>query len=236
MAKKRTGLMKKYIKLAGGSFKKAWKLQKAATKKKTGKKVSKKKVSRKRVAKKNPVKKVNPKPKRKAAKMPKKKRSYKKKRRRGNPGNPGGRGKMTDVLIQGAAGIGGAIGAGVVANMIPIKDLRIKSLIPIAAAVLLASTKMGRTKMMQGVITGMTVAGGLSLVRQFVPNLPLLAGEEDDLLDYIPPEDEEAAMLGYTDDLDEDFGQDDLDELSELDGEAMEVGGEEDEFLTQADM
>ena len=38
----KTGLMKKYIRLANGDFQKAWKLQKAAKKKTTKKKASKK--------------------------------------------------------------------------------------------------------------------------------------------------------------------------------------------------
>ena len=239
MSKKRTGLMKKYIKLAGGDFKKAWKLQKAAERKKTGKKkVVKKKVTKKKVTRKKTVKKKSTKKrttKRKVSKVAKKKRTYKRKRRRGrNPGNPG-RGKMVDTLMQGAAAVAGAIGAGVVANMIPVPNPKMKAAIPIIAAIALASTKFGRTKMMTGVITGMAAAGGLSLVRQFAPNVPLLAGEDEMLLDYVSPEDEEAAMLGYnTDDLDESYGED-LDDEFDLEGEAVDLEGE-DEFITSADI
>ena len=55
-------------------------------------------------------------------------------------------------------------------------------------------------------------------------------------MDYIPPEDEEAAMLGYNDDLDDTFGEEmDLENDIDLDGEAVEMEGE-DEFITSADI
>lgn len=253
------GLKKKYIKLADGDFKKAWKLQKAAegksgTKKKTAKKkkakkkTTRKKTTAKKVTKRKSTKKKTVKkstPKRKAGRMAKKKKSTKKRTRRRSGG---GGGKMQKVLMDGLAAAGGAIGAGVVANQIPLPDPRMKAAIPIVAGIVLASSKFGRGKMAQMVSVGMVSAGALALMKQFAPNVPTLAGEEEDYLDYVSPDAEERAMLGFygQDEDEEEFedllgapvavGQDDedLDDLEDYMGASVAVGGGDD-FVSTAD-
>lgn len=201
----KTGLKKKYIKQAGGDFAKAWRLQKAAQKKSAKKrKPVKKKAVKKRSAKKKAVKRKAPVKKRSVKKTIKKK-VYKKKKsvkktlkkgvkrvakkkktaRRRAPGTA-----MQKNLMQlaqtGTLTALGAVAAGFLAANVPIKDPRIKSLLPVAAAVALGATRIGRGKMMKPVINGLVAASALSMIKQFVPDIPVLAAD-DDLL-YIPDE------------------------------------------------
>lgn len=235
------GLMKKYIKLADGDFKKAWKLQKAAQKKRGGKKkTTRKKVTRKKVAKKKatrrkaPAKKtvtkkrvIRKSTKRKAAKMARKKKPTA--RRRSAPRG----GKIQKTLMNGLSAAAGAVGAGVVANMIPLPDPRMKAALPIAGGIALAMSPMGRGQMMQLVSVGMVSAGALALVRQFAPQIPLLAGEDESLLEYVPESDEELALLGTPVDLDGESVDLMGEEYDLEDEEIDEMSGE---FMTTADV
>jgi len=233
------GLMKKYIKLAGGSFKKAWRLQKAAQgkkkkpakkktvkKKATRKKTAVKKTVRKKVTKKKTVVKKRSTTKRKVASVAKKKKTTTKRRRRSTGG-----GRVQQTLMAGGAAALGAIGAGVGANMIPFPDPRLKAAIPIVAGVMLSTMKVGRAPMMKMVSAGMVAAGALALVKQFAPQVPLLAGEDDGLT-FIPSNSERQAMLGYDqDDYEDDslvLGDtiSDYDDDDDLMGETYEMQGE----------
>lgn len=249
----KTGLKKKYIKLAGkGGFKKAWKLQKAAERKRgsaskaTKKKVVKKKVSRKKNTVKKAVKRLvktvkkavkktkkrvykeSPKPKRKGKTVAKKKESKKKSYSRRNPAKG-----IADKLMEGAAVAGGAIGAGLAANQIPVQDPRMKAAAVMAVGIFLSTMKPMRAKLPQMVAMGITAAGALSLFKQFAPNLPVMAGENDM---YYLPDNDENAMLGVYDDTepDEYLGQYDEDEDFEdvLDGESVDIAGEEEDWQT----
>lgn len=246
----KTGLMKKYIKSAGGDFKKAWKLQKAAKKgkkKPVKKKIVRKKPVKKKATKKRLVKKVVKKViekivKRKTLKrrkavgnMAKRKKATPKRRRKSG----GGKVDAQKILMQGVGAAAGAIGAGVVANMIPLPDPRMKAALPIVAGVVLGMSKMGRTNVMKSASVGMISAGALALVRQLAPKVPLLAGEDQEMLDYVPGNDEELALLGYDEENYDDFSGSSVD----LDGESVEVAGESEnveemdgEFMTTADI
>ena len=254
----KTGLKKKYISLAGkGGFKKAWKLQKAAERKRgsaskaTKKKVVRKKVSRKKAAVKKAVRKLvktvkkavkktkkrvykeSPKPKKRKGKtVAKKKKSTKKSYSRRNPTKG-----ITDKIMEAGAVAGGAIGAGLAANQIPVGDPRMKAAAVMAIGVFLSTLKPMRGKMAQMLSMGIVSAGALSLFKQFAPNLPLLAGEND--MYYLPDSDENA-MLGAYDDTDPDeyLGQNAYDEDDEfadvLDGESVDIAGEDDWVTTQS--
>ena len=227
------GLKKKYIKLADGDFKKAWKLQKKAGKK-VKKKVVKKKVVKKKVVKKKVVKKKVVKKKvvkkktikkivkkiRKVATVAKKKKQVTKRRRSVPRG-----GKIQRALIGGGAAAAGAIGAGVAANFIPIPNPKIKAAIPILMGIVLAATKIGRGQVMQTVSAGMIAAGALAVTKQLAPNVPLLAGEDDEMV-FIPSNEEEA-MLGYTEPNmlgEPEYVGDEIDDIidSEMMGEAYD--------------
>lgn len=251
----KTGLKKKYIKLAGKSgFKKAWKLQKAAEKKggsakATKKKIVKKKVSRVKKAVKKAVKtikkavrktkkrvyKESPKPKKRKGKtVAKKKKPTKKSSSRRNPTKG-----ITDKLMEGAAVAGGAIGAGLAANQIPVQDPRMKAAAVMAVGIFLSTMKPMKAKLPQMVAMGITAAGALSLFKQFAPNLPVMAGENDM---YYLPDSDESAMLGYYEDTDPDeyLGQSTYDEDMDfdedvLDGESVDISGEDDSWTNTQD-
>lgn len=251
--KKKTGLMKKYIKLAGGDFKKAWRLQKAAKsktanarKKVTRKKAVKKKVVRKKAVRKKTVpkkvtrkkavrRKVAKKPqrkpvqKRKVASMAKKKKTTTRRRRRRNPGA----GKPMELLTNGAIGLGGAIGSGIVANMLPIPQPGLKAALPLAVGVGVALSPMAKMKGAQYFALGAMIMGGIALTKQFAPQIPFIAGE-DEMLDYVGPGYEEQAMLGMED---ESIYDDDLaGESFSIDGESEDIDEMEGEFISTADI
>lgn len=250
------GLKKKYIKLGKGDFAKAWRLQKAAARK-GKKKPAKKKPVRKKAARKSPVKRKSVRKKVVRKKVVRKKavrRKSTQKRKAGNMAGKrrkatttrrrrsgGGRVNVQKMLMMGSAAAAGAVGAGAVANMIPLPDPRIKAALPIAAGIALGMSQMGKQEMFKFVSVGMVSAGALALVRQFAPNLPLLAGEDETLLDYVPNDSEDVALLGMDDELDSDY----MGAAVDLDGESVEVGyndEEEDldvldgEFVTTADI
>lgn len=222
--------------------------RKVTRKKVTRKKVTRKKVTRKKVARRKPAKKTttrkvvkrrktkrksNPKGGRPMAKRRKRRAASKAVKRVYSYAKNKG---IMDSLMQGGAVVAGAIGAGVTANFIPMPDPRIKPLIPIAAGLLFQNMKAFKNKAGQAIALGMIAAGGLALVKQFAPNVPLLAGE--DYLD-IPYDDEDDAMLGqYEEDdpmLDYYGGEEDdfIDEES-LDGDSIIMG--QDNWVTPGNL
>lgn len=88
---------------------------------------------------------------------------------------------MKTIATNAGLGVIGAIIASFVANKLPIKDARIKSALPLIAGIGAAMTKIGSSKMAQPIIAGAIIGGGVSMVRQFVPGLATLAGEDDDI-------------------------------------------------------
>jgi len=239
----KTGLMKKYIRLANGDFQKAWKLQKAAKKKTTKKKVVRKKTVRKKAVKKRVIKKrATPKKtvkkrvvkkvvstkKRKAAPVARKKTANAPKRRRTKRG-----GNVQKILMDGAGAAVGAVVAGVAANALPLPDPRLKAAMPIVAGVILANMKIGRSAMAKMACVGMISAGTLALVKQTMPGVPLLAGEEVAQIDYIPESQEEAALLGESELFD---GESELYDDDVVDVDLSSDEENNDLFLSPADM
>jgi hypothetical protein len=100
------------------------------------------------------------------------------------------------------AGIGaGAVGGSFVAKFVPIADVRIKALVPIALGVLLPMLKFGKNALMQNVATGSLAVGTIALIKALVPQVPMLAGansaeEVIDAIDSLP--EEQQALLGVT--------------------------------------
>lgn len=181
--------------------------KKLVKKKVVRKKAVKKKVTRKKAVKKKAVKKKTVKRKvakktvkRKVVRKVAKKKGTKRKKARKAVGAFLGKNKkgIINTLIRGGAVVAGAVGAGVAANNLPIKDPRLKAIGVVLAGALLANTKLLRSPEGQALAMGMIASGGISLLKQFAPNVPLLAGEES----YYPYSEEEMAMLGYNDELD----------------------------------
>lgn len=185
----------------------------AAKKKTTKKKVTKKKVVRKKVVKKKPTKKTVKRKttkkvvkrktttKRKAstvAKRKKRRKSPAKKRttRRRSSGSTSRKLKPMDIVMMAGLGGAGAIAANMVAAKIPGVPPKMKAFLPIALGGALLMSKFGRQKMMASLGTGMVISGGLAVAKQFMPNVAMLAGEDEMYLDYVDGGNEEAAMLG----------------------------------------
>lgn len=168
-------------------------------KKTVKKKTVKKKIVKKKTVKKKPVKrktttkrKAAPVAKRKKRKSPAKKRTT----RRRSSGGGGKKLKPMDIVMMAGLGGAGAIAANMIAAKIPGVPPKAKAFLPIAMGGALLMSKFGRKKMAASLATGMVISGGLAVAKQFLPNVAMLAGEEDMYLDYIEQPDEEGAMLG----------------------------------------
>jgi len=154
---KKKAVAKKVVKKNAPVKSKAVAKKKAPAKKKTS-------------AKKSTVKKSTPK---KVSNMAKKKKKSGGKRRSVK------RESVIDAVISSTIAAGGAVGISVLANKVPIQNAKVKAAIPLAAGIALSSTKFGRDKIGAKVATVAMAVGALSLLRQFVPTIPMLAGEED---------------------------------------------------------
>lgn len=216
--------------------------KKVARKKPVKKKVVKKKAVKRKVARKKSVKKkvVRKKAvKRKVAKKPTKRKVVRKvaKKKKGSKRRKATRAVggflkknqkgIIGTLTKGAAVVAGAVGAGVAANNLPVKDPRIKAVGVILAGAFLANAKFLRGPEGQALALGMIASGGISLLKQLAPNVPLLAGEENM---YIPSE-EELAMLGYDDEYDDDYDmlgvEENILEDETFDGESVNLEGDD---------
>lgn len=124
------------------------------------------------------------------AKATKKRSSSRKRKGRTVKGN-------TDVIANGAMALVGAIGASYLANKMPIKDERIKAAVPVGIGLAVSMVpQLKKNKFSTAIAAGAITAGGLSVVKRVAPQVPLLAGEEDDY--YYMGEPFES--LGYDDD------------------------------------
>jgi len=106
----------------------------------------------------------------------------------------GGKGALVSTLMEGAGVVGGAVGASFVSRMIPISNPKIKAAIPVALGLGLGLTKFGRKGIMKDVAMGSITIGMISLLKSFVPSIPLLSGDVE-LMGYLPTG-EAQAMLG----------------------------------------
>lgn len=130
---------------------------------------------------------------------------------------------IAEVMIDGGLGVAGAIGGSLLSNMAPIADPRIKAALPLVAGIAIGMTNLSKKKQIAAMASGMIIIGGVSLVKQFFPNIPLLAGEEE--YEEIPEEieGENVSLLGQNTDLSD-----------MLEGESVDMMGEE--FLSPADI
>jgi len=103
-------------------------------------------------------------------------------------------------IMDGAMVVGGAVGGSFIAGALPLPAqlAKVKPFIPLAGGVLLTTLKATRSNpMLRMMAIGMITASGLSLIRQFAPQVPLMTGEvEDELLGVT---DDELALLGGID-------------------------------------
>jgi hypothetical protein len=78
------------------------------------------------------------------------------------------------------AGVAGAVGGAMLGNAIPAKDARIKAAVPLVAGIVLSG--MISNPLFRSILIGVSIGGGLSLVRQLAPQIPMLAGADDTVL------------------------------------------------------
>lgn len=139
-------------------------------------------------------------------------------------------GSKTDIvkpIVNTAIAVGGGVAGSIIANKLPIADSRIKAALPLGLGIALGMSKIGRkNKMAEAAATGMMIVGGLALLRQFAPTLPLLAGEND-----IDVTDVNGNLLGAPVDLMGIADQSTLDDYEELSADDFE---ESEDFYTSA--
>lgn len=141
--------------------------------------------------------------------------------RRGLSGIKGKAKGMIPVVKDVALAVAGGVAAGAIANKLPIADNRLKAAAPVVAGILLAGVMGKKNAMFREVGTGMAVIGAIGLIKQLMPNVPVLAGEDQV---YIIPDN-----AGYAGDMMQ-LGYDD----QEFMGEMTQLGNEE--YLSPASM
>jgi hypothetical protein len=137
-----------------------------------------------------------------------------------------------DLMDAGMIAAGG-IGAAMVAKFVPIKNAKIKAAVPLVLGVGIGLTKFGKKPVISKLATGVAAMGILALVKQFVPTIPTLAGDDsDELMGYLPTSPEEAALLGLP--YEGEYDGDELMELPITAGESEEYMGAP--VMTPADL
>lgn len=132
-----------------------------------------------------------------------------------------------DILMEAGTAVAGGIAAGFIANKLPIADARIKAAMPIVGGMAIAATIGKKNKIARGIGTGMVVLGTVSIIKQFAPNIPMLAGEDELML--IP----DYGALPYAGEM-VDLGEDEYDDESIATmGEMVDLG-EDEPYLSPA--
>lgn len=128
-------------------------------------------------------------------------------------------------IIRGVLGVGGAVGSSFIANKVPM-PANIKPLLPVALGIGLGASKLARRSPLIGDLAiGMVIAGGIASVKQYLPQVQILAGEEE-LFGAPVLSQEEAALLGY----------DEPDDIENLLGAPEDYRGEEEIFVNPSDV
>ncbi len=133
---------------------------------------------------------------------------------------------MMQTVMDGVGVLGGAVVGSFAAGALPV-PAKFKPFLPLAGGIVLATLPMTRKQpMLRNVAIGMVVISGMSILRQFAPQIPLLTGEVDE------------DLLGAT----TEFGEDELEELlgmgysEEEFGEEEDMMGQDSLFVTAADI
>lgn len=121
-------------------------------------------------------------------------RKHKKRGRRryhgGMAGLPSMKGGMVKAGTNIAIGVVGAVAGALGMRYVPVADARAKAAIPLLLGIFLA-VKM-KNEMVKAAAGGLAIAGGLALTKALAPNLPVLAGLDDETT-YLPAPDDAAA-------------------------------------------
>lgn len=197
-------------------------LARGRAKRKSNLKAAKKKTSKKTVSKPVQQERKTMAKKKKATSEKPRKRSRAKGYARGIAGKAKG---MIPMVKDVAIAVAGGVGGGVLANKLPIANPKVKAAIPLVAGLAIASILGKKKHIFHEIGTGMAVIGGIALLKQFAPNVPMLAGEDEVVL--LPPGYEgcggDMLQLGYDDDAD-------------LMGDMLQLGDESEEYMSPANM
>lgn len=108
---------------------------------------------------------------------------------------------LTPTLKTVTLAVGGAVAAGAIANKLPLTNTKLKAAAPLLFGVLLSGIVGRKNAMVKEIGTGMAVIGAMSLLKQYLPNVPVLAGEDTIVYipeGYIPQQNGEYTKLGYS--------------------------------------
>ena len=135
----------------------------------------------------------------------------------------GGRDKGLVPMVKDVGiAVAGGVGANVLVNKLPIANPKIKAALPLVAGLLVSSVLGKKKPMFKEIGHGMAVIGAIALLKQFAPNIPMLAGEDE--VYYIPENYQGDMMqLGYDEDPD-------------LMGDMLQLGDETEEYISPASM
>jgi len=119
--------------------------------------------------------------------------------------------------------VAGGVGANVLVNKFPIANPKIKAALPLVAGILVSSVLGKKKAIFREIGHGMAVVGAIALLKQFAPNIPMLAGEEE--MVYLPE--------GYQGDMMQ-LGYDDDD--GDLMGDMLQLGDDQEQYMSPASM
>jgi len=161
-----------------------------------------------------------------------KRKTHRRRRHSALMGGGAGMKKISGTAVKVLAGVGGAVGAAYIEKFIPMADQRIKTAVPFAGGIALAS--FAKNPLLQAIGMGMAIVGGAGLVRAFIPALPALGDSQLVMLpDGSVATAGEVAQIGAVTDISGDeFDGDDLDGMDDLDGDDDGISG----YITQASM
>lgn len=134
---------------------------------------------------------------------------------------------MIPVVKEVAMAVAGGVGAGVLANKLPVANPKVKAAIPVVAGLVLAGVLGKKKPLLKEIGAGMAVVGAIGLIKQFMPNVPVLAGED---VIYIP----ESALPNYAGDPLQIGYDEDSDDFM---GDMMDLGyDDQEEYLSPASL
>ena len=135
----------------------------------------------------------------------------------------GGRAKgMVPMIKDVGIAVAVGVGANVLVNKLPIANPKVKAALPLVAGLLVSSVLGKKKPMFREIGHGMAVIGAIALLKQFAPNVPMLAGEDE--MVYLPE--------GYAGDM----LQLGYDEDPDLMGDMLQLGDESEEYVSPASM
>lgn len=122
------------------------------------------------------------------------------------------------IAVDIAGLLAGAIGLSFVAGMIPIKNAKLKTLIPLVAGVVgLSMPKLAKNRFINRAALGGLAIGGYSLTKQLAPGMPLMGATDTAegigyAIQQLPAE--EQAILGLLPDYSEQYSGEEQNEYS----------------------